>query len=79
MQDKYIVSIYFLPVSILGTGNKTWIRYSRPLESHGIEGKTGKQTSNKCSKTVYNTIKERKWIYHLVWSIKERNLNDEEK
>lgn len=35
-------------ISILGTGNKKWIRYSRPLESHGVEGKTGKQTSNKC-------------------------------
>lgn len=42
-------------------------RYSCPLEGHGIEGKTGKQTSNKCSKSVYNTIKpqRRNTYYHL--------------
>lgn len=48
--------------NIMGTG-----RCSHPLEGHGVEGKTGKQTSNKCSKSVYNTIKpqRRNIYYHL--------------
>lgn len=41
----------------MGSGNKKQIRLSQPIEGYGVEGKTGKQTSNKCSKTMYNTIK----------------------
>lgn len=54
-QVKHIDRIYSLLARIKATENKKQIRLFHSLE--GIEGKTRNQTSNKYSKSVYNTMK----------------------